>query len=151
MRTWTATTTVEAPPDAVLDMLTDPDAIASWAPVDFEVSDLGSDRLAPGARPRVEGRLAGVSVGFDVEVLAAGEEGLALRAAGPVAFDVRYDLEPAAGGTSASLRASIGVRPGRGFRGRILAEATSALLSAGALQTALDRIGRSAAATPVAV
>jgi len=150
MRTWTATTTVEAPPDAVLDMLTDPDAIASWAPVDFEVSDLGSDRLAPGSRPRVEGRLAGVSVGFDVEVLAAGEDGLALRAAGPVAFDVRYDLEPAAGGTGASLRASIGVRPGRGFRGRILAEATSALLSAGALQTALDRIGRSATAVPAA-
>ena len=145
MRTWTATTTVDAPPDAVLDMLTDPHAIASWAPVDFEVCDLDSDRLAPGARPRVEGRLAGVSVGFEVEVLAAGEEGLALRAAGPVAFDVRYDLEPAAGGRSASLRASIGVRPGRGFRGRVLAEATNALLSAGALQQALDRIGRSVA------
>jgi hypothetical protein len=100
MRTWTATTTVDAPPDAVLHVLTDPDAIASWAPVDFEVSDLDSDRLAPGCRPRVEGRLGGVSVGFLVEVLA---------------------------------------------------EATNALLSAGALQTALDRIGRSVAvATPVA-
>jgi hypothetical protein len=150
MRTWTATTTVDAPPDAVLDMLTDPGAIASWAPVAFEVSDLDSDRLAPGARPRVEGRLAGVAVGFEVEVLAAGEEGLALRAAGPVAFDVRYDLEPAGGGRRASVRASVGVRPGRGFRGRILAEATSALLGAGALQTALDRIGRRAAAAPVA-
>jgi len=148
MRTWTATTTVEAPPDAVLDALTDPGAIASWAPVDFEVSDLGSDRLAPGCRPRVEGRLAGVSVGFEVEVLEAGEDRLALRAAGPVAFDVRYDLEAAAGGSE--VRASIGVRPGRGFRGRILAEATNALLSAGALQQALDRIGRSVAAAPLA-
>jgi uncharacterized protein YndB with AHSA1/START domain len=149
MRTWTATTTVEAPRDAVLDALTDPDAIASWAPVDFEVSDLAAGRLAPGARPRVEGRLGGVSVGFDVEVLEASEERLALRAAGPVAFDVRYDLEPADGGSE--VRASIGVRPGRGFRGRILAEATSALLCAGALQTALDRIGRSVTATAVAV
>jgi hypothetical protein len=148
MRTWTATTTVDAPPDAVLDVLTDPDAIASWAPVDFEVSDLAAGRLAPGARPRVEGRLGGVSVGFDVEILAAGRQGLSLRAAGPVAFDVRYDLEPAAGGSE--VRASVGVRPGRGFRGRILAEATSALLSAGALQTALDRIGRSLHTTPVA-
>ena len=148
MRTWTASTTVDAPPDAVLDVLTDPDAIASWAPVDFEVSDLGGDRLAPGSRPRVEGRLRGVSVGFEVEVLEAGEDGLSLRAAGPVAFDVRYDLEPAAGGSE--VRASIGVRPGRGLRGRLLAEATGALLHAGALQTALDRIGRSVTPIPIA-
>ena len=148
MRTWTATTTVDAPRDAVLDVLTDPDAIASWAPVGFEVSGLESGRLAPGCRPRVAGRLGGVSVGFEVEVLEAGEDRLALHAAGPVAFDVRYDLEPAAGGSE--VRASIGVRPGRGFRGRILAEATNALLGAGALQQALDRIGRSVAAAPVA-
>ena len=146
MRTWTATTTVEAPPEAVLDVLTDPEAIASWSPVDFEVTALDADRLSAGVRPRVAGRIGGVSVGFDVEVLAAGEDGLELRAAGPVAFDVRYDLEPAAGGSE--VRASIGVRPGRGFRGRVLAEATSALLSAGALQTALDRIGRSVAPLP---
>ena len=143
MRTWTATTTVGAPPDAVLDVLTDPDAIASWAPVDFEVSDLETERLAPGCRPRVAGRLGGLTVGFEVEVLEAGEDRLALHAAGPVAFDVRYDLEPADGGSE--VRASIGVRPGRGFRGRVLAEATNALLSAGALQQALDRIGRSVA------
>ena len=143
MRTWTASTTVDAPPDAVLDMLTDPDAIASWAPVDFEVEGLASRRLAPGCRPRVAGRLGGLSVGFEVEVLKAAEDGLALRAAGPVAFDVRYDLEPA--GHGSEVRASIGVKPGRGFRGRVLAEATSALLSAGALQSALDRIGRSMA------
>ena len=148
MRTWTATTTVEAPPDAVLDVLTDPGAIASWAPVDFEVSDLESGRLAPGSRPRVAGRLGGMTVGFEVEVLEAGEDRFALRAAGPVAFDVRYDLEAAAGGSE--VRASIGVRPGRGFRGRILAEATNALLGAGALQQALDRIGRSVATTAVA-
>ena len=148
MRTWTATTTVDAPPDAVLDVLTDPGAIACWSPVDFEVCDLGAGRLEPGCRPRVEGRLGGVSVGFDVEVLAADEDGLALRAAGPVAFDVRYDLEPASGGSE--VRASIGVAPGRGFRGRVLAEATTALLRAGALQAALDRIGRSVAAMPLA-
>ena len=147
MKTWTATTTVDAPPYAVIDVLTDPGAIASWAPVDFEVSDLASGRLVRGEKPRVEGRLGGVAVGFEVEVLEAGQDGLALRAAGPIAFDVRYDLEPAVGGSE--VRASIGVRPGRGFRGRILAEATSALLSAGALQQALDRIGHSVA-TPLA-
>jgi hypothetical protein len=88
----------------------------------------------------VRGRLAGIEVGFDVEVLEADESRLALRAAGPVALDVAYDLEPAAGGSE--VRASVGVRPGRGLRGRLLAEATSALLSAGALHQALSRIGR---------
>ncbi len=140
MRTWTATTTVEAPPEAVLDVLTDPGACARWAPVDFTVDDLGEPRLIPGSRPRVRGRLAGIEVGFDVEVLEADESRLALHAAGPVALDVAYDLEPAVGGSE--VRASVGVRPGRGFRGRLLAEATSALLSAGALHQALSRIGR---------
>jgi hypothetical protein len=140
MKTWTATTTVEAPPEAVLDVLTDPGACARWAPVDFAVDDLATTRLVAGSRPRVRGRLAGLEVGFDVEVLEAGDSRLALRAAGPVAFDVAYDLEPAAGGSE--VRASVGVRPGRGLRGRLLAEATSALLSAGALHQALSRIGR---------
>ena len=138
MRTWTATTIVDAPPEAVLDALTDPAAIASWAPVDFEVSDLTTRRLAPGSRPRVAGRLGGVAVGFDVEILEADEHRLALRADGPVAMDVRYDLHAA--GDGSEVVACVGVRPGRGFRGRILAEATSALLSAGALNQALSRI-----------
>ena len=144
MRTWTATTTVDAPPDAVLDVLTDPGACARWAPVDFAVDDLGAPRLVAGSRPRVRGRLAGVEVGFDVEVLEAGDNRLALRAAGPVALDVAYDLKGA--GAGSEVRASVGVRPGRGLRGRLLAEATSALLSAGALQQALTRIGRECAA-----
>ena len=140
MRTWTATTTVEAPPEAVLDVLTDPGACARWAPVDFAVDQLGGGRLVAGSRPRVSGRLAGVEVGFDVEVLEAGEDRLVLNAAGPVALDVAYAIAAAEGGSE--VRASVGVRPGRGIRGRLLAEATSALLSAGALHQALSRIGR---------
>ena len=140
MRTWTATTTVEAPPEAVLDVLTDPGACARWAPVDFAVDQLGGGRLVAGSRPRVSGRLAGVEVGFDVEVLEAGQDRLVLNAAGPVALDVAYAIAAAEGGSE--VRASVGVRPGRGIRGRLLAEATSALLSAGALHQALSRIGR---------
>jgi hypothetical protein len=145
MRTWTATTTVDAPPEAVLDVLTDPGACARWAPIDFDVDDLTERRLVAGSRPRVRGRLAGVEVGFDVEVLEADERRLALRAAGPVALDVEYDLHAAEGGSE--VVASVGVRPGRGFRGRILAEATSALLSAGALNQALSRIAGECVAT----
>jgi carbon monoxide dehydrogenase subunit G len=140
MRTWTATTTVDAPPEAVLDVLTDPQSCARWAPVDFEVSDLDAKRLAPGTRPRVSGRIAGVEVGFDVEVLEADPARLQLRCDGPVAIDVRYDLAPARSGSA--VKASVGVKPGRGLRSRILAEATGALLRAGALNHALDRIGR---------
>jgi uncharacterized protein YndB with AHSA1/START domain len=144
MRTWTATTTIEAPPDVVLDVLTDPEAAVRWAPVDFDIEALDSHRLLPGSRVRLAGRLAGVSVAFDVEVLEADTERLALRAAGPVALDVNYDLAPSDGGSE--VRASIGVRPGRGFRGRVMAEATTAVLKAGALHAALGRIGREACA-----
>jgi hypothetical protein len=91
----------------------------------------------------VRGRLAGVEVGFDVEVLEAGDGRLTLRAAGPVALDVAYDLQPA--GEGSEVRASVGVRPGRGLRGRLIAEATSALLAAGALHQTLSRIGRECA------
>jgi hypothetical protein len=144
MRTWTATTTAEAGPEAVLGILTDPDAAARWAPLPFDVEDLDGDRLSAGSRARVSGRLAGRRVGFDIEVHEADESGLALSASGPVAFDVDYRLSPAARGRS-EVHASVSVRSGGGLTGRLLAEATGALLTAGALQAALGRISREAA------
>jgi len=79
---------------------------------------------------------------IDVEVHEAGESGLALTASGPVDLDVAYELAPA--DTGSEVRASIRVRSGGGLTGRLLAEATGALLSAGALQNALSRIAREA-------
>ncbi len=143
MRTWTATTTVDAGPEAVLDVLTDPGAVARWAPVPFDV-DLAAARLAAGVRARVTGRLAGRSVGFDVEVHEAAREGLALSADGPVAFDVRYDLAPAPRGSE--VHASVSVRSGGGLTGSLLARATHTLLAAGALDAAVSRLAREAAA-----
>jgi hypothetical protein len=139
MRTWTAT--ADAHPAAVLNVLTDPDACARWAPVPFDVES--TRRLAAGTRTTVSGRLAGQRIGFDVEVHEADETGLALSADGPVGFDVDYRLEPAPKGSN--VRASVSVRPGGGLRGRLLAEATGALLTAGALQSALSRLVREAA------
>ena len=141
MRTWTATATAEAQPEAILHVLTDPDAASRWAPVPFDVED--DRRLATGRRTRVSGRLAGRRVGFDVEVHTADANGLALTATGPVAFDVDYRLAPTTAGSE--VHASISVRPQRGLTGRLLAEATGALLNAGALQHALSRLTREAA------
>jgi uncharacterized protein YndB with AHSA1/START domain len=143
MRQWTATTTMEAMPEAVLELLTDPEACARWAPIDFEVDDLRTPRLRGGSRARVSGRLAGRRVGFDVEVHEAADGRLRLSADGPVGFDVRYDLAPAPGGSE--VRASVSVRPNGGLTGRLVAEATHALLAAGALQNAIGRIAREAA------
>ncbi len=123
MREWTATTTIEARPAAILDLLTDPEACARWAPIPFDVEDLRTPRLRCGSRARVSGKLAGKRVGFDV----------------------RYDLEPAPSGSE--VRASVCVRPNRGLTGRLLAEATNALLAAGALQAAFSRLAREATAT----
>ena len=142
MRTWTATTTTAARPADVLDVLTDPDAITGWAPVPFELEAMDGRRLRAGTTARVRGRLAGRSVGFDVCVQEADERGLSLVADGPVGFDVAYQLAPA--GAGSEVRASVSVRPGRGITGRLLAEATGALLSAGALQAALSRVVREA-------
>jgi hypothetical protein len=141
MRTWTASTTVPAPPEAVLDLLTDPRACADWSPVDFEVSDLRG-RLQAGARAHVAGRLAGREVGFVVDVHEADRGRLALSADGPVAFDVAYDVDAVDGGSQ--VRAAVSVRPGPGLMGRMAAHATAALLSAGALDDAVARIGRAA-------
>jgi len=146
MRTWTATTTTEARPEAVLDLLTDPDAAARWAPVPFDVDDLaGGRRLLAGSRARVSGRLAGRRVGFDVRVHEADERRLILTADGPVAMDVAYRLERTAAGSE--VHASVSVRSSGGLLGRLMAEATGALLTAGALQTAVSRVAREAAVT----
>jgi hypothetical protein len=140
MRTWTATATAEAHPAAVLRVLTDPDAASRWAPVPFDVED--DQRLAAGRTARVSGRLAGKRVGFDVHVHEADVNGLALTATGPVGFDVCYRLAPHEAGSE--VHASVSVRPTRGLTGRLLAEATGALLNAGALDSALNRLTQEA-------
>jgi Polyketide cyclase / dehydrase and lipid transport len=144
MRTWTATTTTAARPEDVLNVLTDPDAAARWAPVPFDVDELDGRRLESGSRARVSGRLAGRRVGFDVEVHEASGRGLSLAAHGPVGLDVAYELAAVDGGGS-EVRASVSVRSSGGLAGRLLAQATSALLTAGALETAVSRIAREAA------
>jgi hypothetical protein len=104
MRTWTTQTTVTRLPDEVLALLTEPDAIERWTPVPFELIDLNTDRLVAGSRARVRGRLAGRTLEFDVEVLAANDERLALVATGPISIDVEYALRPAAEEASCAPR-----------------------------------------------
>jgi hypothetical protein len=133
MRTWTARTTTAAGTDEVLEALTDPAACRRWAPVPFDVED-DIDRLRPGMRTRVSGRLAGRRVGFEVEVHEAGHNGVRLSARGPVHMDVAYDLAPG------EISASVSVHSGEGLFGRLLAEATNGLLKAGALTQSINRL-----------
>jgi hypothetical protein len=146
---WTATATANATPEQVLEALTHPDEIRRWSPVDFDLDELDGRRLAAGSRGRVTGKLAGVSVGFDVEVHAADEMRLHLSADGPVGFDVRYEL--AAADTGAQLNASVLMRRNGGITGRLVANATAALLSAGALEGAAGRIAAVAESRPQAL
>jgi hypothetical protein len=142
MAHWSATTTTNATPEQLLEVLTHPEEIRRWSPVDFDLDDLDTSRLAPGTRARVTGKLAGVRVGFDVEVHAADEDVLELSADGPVGLDVRYELAPAEMGSE--LYASVSLRRGGGITGRLVANATAALLAAGALEGAAGRIARAA-------
>ena len=139
MSTWSAHATVPGRPSAVLDLLTDPDAIAGWAPVPFEIERLGGRRLIPGVRARVSGRLARVGASFDVAVTAADEERFALTATGPVVIDVEYELFA---GERTDVWVTVGVRSRGGLSGRLLAQATETLLRAGALDHALARIAK---------
>jgi hypothetical protein len=134
-----ATIPAAAPCD-VLALLTAPDAIAMWAPVAFEIDELDGRRLRTGSRARVSGGLAGRRVAFEVDVHRADDGCLALTAEGPVGLDVEYLVTPTDGGSE--VRASVSVRRGDGLLGRVLAQATGALLSGGALDVALGRIAR---------
>lgn len=138
MCSWRSTTTVPGSPDEVLELLTKPDAIARWAPVPFEVVALDGSRLQSGSHARVEGRLAGRSVAFDVDVVCASDERLELVARGPISMDVRYRLRPA--GPRSEIAATVTVE-GRGLFGRVLAKATETLLAGGALRMSLERLG----------
>jgi hypothetical protein len=135
---WTATARVKASPGQVLEVLTHPEEIRRWSPVDFDLDELEGRRLAAGTRGRVSGRLAGVRVGFDVEVHIVDEATLELSAHGPVGLDVRYEL--ASDESGAELNASVSMRRSNGLTGRLVANATAALLSAGALEGAAGRI-----------
>src|ERR671915_272586 len=84
MSEWTATARANATPCQLLQVLTLPDEIRRWSPVDFDLDDLDGSRLAAGTRGRVSGRLAGVNLGFDVEIHAADEAILELSADAPV-------------------------------------------------------------------
>jgi hypothetical protein len=134
-----ATIPAAAPAD-VLALLTAPEAIATWAPVPFEVEEIDGRRLRAGSRARVSGGLAGRRVAFDVDVHRADDECLVLTAEGPVGLDVEYLVTATDSGSE--VRASVSVRRGDGLLGRVLAQATGALLSGGALDLALGRITR---------
>jgi hypothetical protein len=137
MSTWTTQTICNGTPEDVLDLLTEPGAIARWSPVPFSLVDEDRDRLCAGDRVRVRGELAGRGLEFQVNVAKAGDGHLALTATGPIRIDVDYRVIGDARGSS--VRARIGVA-GSGLFGRLLAGATDALLAAGALRVAVDRI-----------
>src|SRR5579862_832638 len=127
---WSARARLCAYADEVLDALTDPERIAEWAPVGFEVEGLADGRLSAGSRARVSGSLAGIGAAFDVEVHRADLEGLELVATGPVALDVSYRFRDHCDGVLVEV--AVGVRHRGGLTAQLLRAALSALLNAGA-------------------
>jgi hypothetical protein len=139
MGIWRAQTLVAGEPDEVLQMLTEPDIIARWAPIDFELVDRRYQRLEAGDHVKVRGFLAGRCLEFGVDVAQASDGRLSLTASGPIVLEVDYVAHPAVRGSR--VEAVVGVS-GRGLIGRMLAQATDALLAAGALTAAIGRIAR---------
>jgi hypothetical protein len=135
---WKTSKTLAAAPCEILHVLTHEDAIRRWSPVDFELTGHAGGRLRSGDHARVEGRVAGIGVGFEVEVTQADGASLEIFASGPVDIDVHYGISSNGEGTA--VEASVDVRGGRGMTGRVVAPTVRALLAAGALDGALGRI-----------
>jgi hypothetical protein len=139
---WTAETAIATGPEQVMDVLTRPCAISSWAPVPFEVEGLLSDRLETGSRARVAGFLAGKELAFDVEVHEASDESLRLTASGPfVEMAVAYDVLSL--DDAVNVHATIDVK-GKGVMGRFVAKAVEGFLAGGALNGALGQLAEAA-------
>jgi uncharacterized protein YndB with AHSA1/START domain len=83
MATWKTRTCIETCPKRVLELLTDPDACERWSPVAFDIDGLDGTRLTAGTRARLAGRIAGLTVAFDVQIDEADERRLELTASGP--------------------------------------------------------------------
>jgi hypothetical protein len=135
---WTAQADLSADAEDVLLALTDPDLIASWAPVQFDVDGLAGGRLRAGCRERVHGAIAGVRTSFDIEVARADNDRLQLVARGPVSFDVAYRFTPNPFGVR--VEASVSLHRRAGLSARIVRTAAAAALNAGALGAALSRL-----------
>jgi hypothetical protein len=139
MGVWTAHAWVPAAPDEVLTLLTDPDAIGHWSPIAFDLPDYDGGRLSAGECIRVRGRLLGRTLEFDVDVDEAHGGRVGLTATGPIRLDVEYLMRALDCGTEVTATVAVS---GSGLRGRVLAQATEALLAGGALAGAVNRIGR---------
>jgi hypothetical protein len=104
------------------------------------------DRLLAGDTARVRGGLAGRSLEFTVDIGDSSGRRLALTARGPIDIDVEYVADEIPEGTNVRARVAVS---GRGLIGRVLAQATDALLAGGALRAAVARIANEL--QPVAV
>jgi hypothetical protein len=142
MSTHKSSQTTTAEPRHVLHVLTDPAACGRWAPIAFTTDHARGERLQAGTRTRLQGRVAGRSISFEIEVLAADDRGLSLRASGPVRLEVDYRLTPAAPGTL--IEAQIRLTRAGGITGVVASRATNAMLGAGALRLALRAIAAEA-------
>lgn len=151
MSTWTTHAIVDGTPENVIMVLSDPDCCCRWSPIEFDLEDLDTDRLQTGSFARVAGRVAGISVGFEIEVEHVSGRRLALTARGPITLEVEYETFPADSGT-AEVWATVTVKSSRSLSGRLAAASAEALLRGGALSMALRRIAteveRSAVGVP---
>src|SRR5881275_1933446 len=91
MSTWSTHTTTSGTTDDVIAVLSDPDMIRRWSPVEFRIDELDSERLYAGTTARVSGSLAGRTSTFDVDVSAAADGRFALTAHGPIEIEVEYE------------------------------------------------------------
>jgi hypothetical protein len=98
---------IRRPRAEVAEFMFDPRNDSLWTTGVVESRPLTEGRLRPGSRVDRVSKFLGRRFGYQYEVSAAeGDRSVEIRVAEPFPMQIRYELEDAAGGTLARIRAS---------------------------------------------
>lgn len=119
--------TVDAPPERVMAVLSDPDEARRWFPLPVEIVDPPAAPVAEGDQMLSRGELAGQPVEFEIVIEELRDDGVTLRADGPVECRVRSRILAVDAGTE--LTVSLDVSSGGGISGGVMATAATPLVA----------------------
>ena len=119
--------TVDAPADRVMAILSDPHEAQRWFPLPVELVDPPAAPVAEGDQMLSRGELAGQEVEFEIVIEEVREDGVTLRAHGPVECQIRARVVEVDAGTD--LTVSLDVSSGGGISGGVMATAATPLVA----------------------
>ena len=118
---------IDAPPDRVVAVLSDPEEAARWFPLPVELVDPPAAPVSEGDQMLSRGELAGQEVEFEIVIEEVRPDGVTLRATGPVECEITSHVEES--GQGSDLTVSLDVSSGGGVTGGVMATAATPLVA----------------------